>query len=158
MHLRQFVSEHGWWIPEHRFPYSLPINPSLGSYNLEQGEWFPYCPFLTYTKVVHDEILGVNALIRGADLLSEFSLYQHFRAQLGLEEIVHYYMPRLYKPDEGIISKFNGARSVLEYRDAGWKPNGLIMALAKSALREYNVGWELTNVKRNPRLVKGLVT
>jgi len=151
---REFIAHHGWFIPEYKWPYSIPINPAVGYYNLEQGEWFPYAPHVTYFKVIYDEMAGVNVLIRGDDLRSEFSLYQHYRTLLGLKEIEHYYLPRIYSDAGGIVSKFHGAQSILAYRDAGWTRDDIIEGLAQSALKDPADGWRLTNVKREPRLVE----
>jgi glutamyl/glutaminyl-tRNA synthetase len=152
--VREFVAHHGWFIPEYKWPYSIPINPAYGDYNIEQGEWFPYAPHVTYHKVIYDELAGVNVLVRGDDLRSEFSLYQHYRTLFGLKEIEHYYLPRVYGPDDQIVSKFYGARHILDYQDKGWRPADIIELLAESALKNPADGWQLTNVKRYPRLDK----
>lgn len=157
LEMMQFVADHvipghGWWIPEYKWPYSIPINPALGEYNLEEGEWFPCAPFVTYSKVIYDELRGVNVLIRGDDLRSEFALYQYFRNLLRLPEIDHYYLPRLYGPEGEIVSKFHGAKTILEYKDAGWTPEDLKDLLAESTLKDPAAGWRLTNVKKHPRL------
>ena len=156
--LKEFVARHEWFIPQYRWPYSIPLNPVYNSIDPDRGEWFPYAPYLTYNKVIYDELTGVNLLIRGDDLRSEFSLYQHYRAELQLPEITHYYMPRLYGHEDEIVSKFHGAKSILEYKKLGWKPDDIIGLLAQSALVDPVRGWQLTNVKRYPRLDKAFST
>lgn len=154
LELKQFVAHHGNFVPEYRFPYSIPLNPALGGYDPEQGEWFPYAPYLTFHRVIYDELAGVNVLIRGDDLRSEFALYQHYRAGFGLPEIKHYYLPRLYGPKREIVSKFHKARPVLDFKADGWTPDDIREALAQSALREPSEGWRLDNVKQQPRLIE----
>ena len=102
--------------------------------------------------MVYDELQGVNLLIRGDDLRSEFGLYQHYRRLLRLEPITHYYLPRLCTHEDGQVSKFFNARSVLDYRDDGWNKDDLIELLARSALKDPAKGWRLDNVQRYPRL------
>jgi len=159
-----FVAHNGWYIPEYKWKFSLAINPAL--YNdfisqedewypytaAEASEWYPYSDYLTYLKVIRDELNGVTTLIRGDDLRGEFSLYQHFRKKFGLPEIVHFYMPRMYRNDLGIVSKFHKAVPVLRYIENGWKPDDILELLAKSALRDIDKGWDIYNVKREPRL------
>lgn len=152
--LKEFAARNGCFIPAYRFPYSIPLNPALGDYNPEQGEWFPYAPYVTFSKVIYDEVCGVNVLVRGDDLRSEFSLYQHYRAEFGLPEIPHYYLPRLYQTNGGILSKFHGARPVLAYREGGWSPDAVKGLLAQCALKDKSRGWRLDNVQRSPRLVQ----
>jgi glutamyl/glutaminyl-tRNA synthetase len=149
---KEFVAHHGWFIPEYKWPYSIPLDPVWGDYNPEEGEWFPHSDYLTYHRVVYDELDGVNLLIRGDDLRSEFSLYQHYRAWLGLPEITHYYLPRLYGQNGEIVSKFHLARSILDYKNVGWTAEKIIKLLAQSVLVEPGDGWQLSNVKRHPRL------
>ena len=156
--LKEFVAKHDWFIPEYRWPYSYVLNPIYGIMHPDLGEWFPYAPYLTYNKVIYDELAGVNLLIRGDDLRSEFSLYQHFRAMLKLPDITHYYMPRMYGAEDEIVSKFHGAKSILEYKKLGWKPDDIMGLLAKSALNDPDQGWQLSNVKRYPRLDKAFST
>ena len=150
--VKEFIAHHGWYIPEYRWPYSIPLNPVLGDYDPERGEWFPYAPHITFHKVIYDELSGINVLIRGDDLRSEFALYQNYRKWFRLADIPHYYMPRLYGPDGEIISKLQGARSVNDYMDAGWSAADVIDLLAQSALKEPSEGWHIHNVRRYPRL------
>jgi len=154
LELKKFVAHHGYWIPEYKYPFSIPLNPVMGDYNPKEGEWFPYVPYMTYCKVIYDELHGINLLIRGDDLRSEFSLYQHFRKQMGLPEIAHYYLPRVYGSNDEIVSKFYGARTILEYKKADWQPSTIIELLERSVLKEPSEGWHLANVKRYPRLVE----
>jgi glutamyl/glutaminyl-tRNA synthetase len=156
LQLKEFVAHHGWYIPAFRWPFSIPINAALGDYNPEEGEWYPYAPYLTFCKVIYDALTGVNVLVRGDDLRSEFALYQYFRAEFGLEEVDHYFLPRLYGPNDEIISKFHGAQPLTAYRKAGWTPADIIEALARSALKEPARGWRLDNVKARPRLIEAL--
>ena len=161
--LKQFVANHGWFIPEYRWPYEYALDPTKGGEYLGhpggyKGEWFPYAPYITYCKVIYDELAGVNVLIRGDDLRSEFSLYQHYRNTFGLKEINHYYLPRIDDHKEKVISKWYKAKSILEYKDAGWTAERILDGLARSALKKPGDGWKLANVKRFPRLVEEFST
>ena len=69
---------------------------------------FPMCPQLTVEKTVMDSQDGVTHLIRGIDLLSEYSLYTYFCRCFNLSEPHHMYLPRL-NWESGDMSKTSGA-------------------------------------------------
>ena len=66
---------------------------------------FPLNPLLTYQKVVWDFEEGVNWLIRGEELVTEFSLYTYFAELLGYPRVKHSYIPRLRSGEQYELSE-----------------------------------------------------
>jgi glutamyl/glutaminyl-tRNA synthetase len=112
---------------------------------------FPLAPMSTAEKVVWDHIQGVNLLVRGVDLLSEYSLYQYFCRLLNVPQPKHVYLPRL-KWSRGDMSKSFGAASIGELRADGYTPQAVRDIVAEAALRHPPNGWTLQNLRGAPRL------
>lgn len=131
-------------------PFPVPIDPLATAQT-----WYGYTPNFTYRKVTMDYRDQVGAVIRGVDLLGEFSLYQFYVDLLGYPAPHHYYLPRLvdYNGDE--ISKTNDAIGVCAYLE--WlTAEQLISRLADCVLNVPALGWRMFNVKRRPTLDKDL--
>lgn len=126
-----------------------------------RSQFFPLTPgndilFLSYTpeytlnKVIFDYLDNVTYLIRGIDLISEFSLYCFYCNIMNLPIPEHYYIPRL-RIDEGgdinMVSKSKGGHSLAELRELGVDPSDLIHSLAESCLIDPSRGWLLDNLK-----------
>ena len=82
---------------------------------------YPYTPTLTAQKVLMDAQQGVTLLVRGLDLLSEYSLYAHYCRQFDVPEPEHVYTPRLLSY-HGDITKTNGGYKIAELRANGYTP------------------------------------
>ena len=98
----------------------------------ESGSTCSYHPWLTLGRVVDDHELGVTGFIRGADLLAEAQLYDHFARELYGEgyRVLQEYMPILLSPSTlGVCSKSAGGDAIREYRDAGLRPEDLCAAM-----------------------------
>jgi glutamyl/glutaminyl-tRNA synthetase len=135
------------YVPE---PFPAPIDPLAVTQS-----WYSYTPHFTYCKVVMDNRDGVTDLIRGVDLLSEYSLYQYYTELSGYPAPKQYYLPRLVDHHGLEISKTNHAAPVSNY--LGWlTPDQIISRLADCVLNVPALGWRMFNVKRFPTLAKNL--
>jgi glutamyl/glutaminyl-tRNA synthetase len=112
---------------------------------------YPLTPTLTAEKVVMDYMEGINLLIRGLDLLSEYSLYQYYCERFELPRVRHVYLPRL-RWAHGDMSKSGGAQSVTDLRYNGYTPQQVRGMVESACLRNIANGWTLQNLKGEPRL------
>ena len=113
--------------------------------------FYPYAPTLTCRKVVMDWLSGINCLIRGIDLASEFSLYQFFCGMFGLPEPRHIHLPRLQGP-EGDVSKTNGSTTIADLRARGMTPAEVRGLIERACLSNDTLPWALHNLNPEPRL------
>jgi len=114
---------------------------------------YPYAPNLTALKVLLDYVDGVNLLIRGIDLITEFSLYEHYIEEFELPFPRHVYLPRLTLGGNGEISdisKTAGNNSIKQLREYGITPLQIIDSLKRSCLKDPEGDWSIDNVKANP--------
>lgn len=112
---------------------------------------YPFTPMLTAEKVIMDNDEGVNMLVRGIDLLSEYSLYQYYCKLFGLSSPEHIYLPRL-KWAHGDMSKTFGSQSISDLRYSGYTPGQVRDMVGKACLRNAPNGWTLRNLMGEPRL------
>jgi glutamyl/glutaminyl-tRNA synthetase len=112
---------------------------------------YPYTPTYTAQKVLMDEWQGVTLLVRGLDLVTEYSLYTHYCRQFGVPEPEHVYVPRLLSY-QGDITKTNGGYKIAELRANGYTPQDVRAMLAKACLHIPPNGWTLDNLREEPRL------
>lgn len=118
---------------------------------------YPYAPYLTAEKVILDTIDYITWLIRGKDLLNEFSLYSYFCEIWNFTNPKHVYLPRLMTAEGSEmvenptnVSKTLGGWSIREFRNKGWRPDELVEKLAVSCLVNPDNGWDIENIKENP--------
>ena len=118
---------------------------------------YPYAPTLTAEKVILDALDYITILIRGEDLICEYSLYMYFCNIWNLGAPEHIYLPRMmltHNTELGEssehISKTRGGHTVQELREQGWTPAELEEALRKSCLHDPVAGWTLENLKGQP--------
>ena len=112
---------------------------------------FPAVPMITAEKVVFDHMIGTTLLVRGMDLMTEYSLYQYFCQILGYEEPRHIYLPRMSYAG-GDMSKRQGGIFISSLRADGYTPEEIRWMVARAALHEPWSGWSLLNLKGSPRL------
>lgn len=118
---------------------------------------YPYTSYLTAVKVAQDHREGVDTLLRGDDLVDEFSLYCYLCDLADVPKPAFFYVPRMLR-NGGIcgaaeltnVSKTIGGCALYEYRNAGWNPEDVIAMLAESALIDSAKGWTYENIKKNP--------
>ncbi len=132
--------------PEDEHPVHLP--ELIGD---DYTPLYPLTPTLTAEKVVMDYHEGVNLLVRGIDLLSEYSLYQYYCRRMDLPQPRHIYLPRL-KWQHGDMSKSNGAQTISDLRYSGYTPGQVRDMVAKACLHYPANGWTLHNLKGQPRI------
>jgi len=114
---------------------------------------YPFAPTLTCQKVIMDWLAGINFLIRGIDLASEYSLYQFYWQFLGLpvEQPRHFFLPRL-RDATGDVSKTNGSVTVAELRAKGLTPAEVRTKVAVACLKNSLLPWSLHNLHPEPSL------
>jgi glutamyl/glutaminyl-tRNA synthetase len=157
----------------HLLPYEVtPPMDEKGSENLyahykNGGVYFPYVPYLTAVKVVQDAREGIDTLVRGEDLVTEYTLYCHYCRVLGIPRPAFYYLPRMKRVTRQYgavtgeaeldgISKTKGGFKISDLRSKGWTPERLVDMLADASLNSPNKGWAFDNVKLNPALEAAL--
>lgn len=121
---------------------------------------YPYSPYLTGVKVAQDRRESIDLLIRGEDLLSEFSLYSYLCDVAKVHRPTFQYVPRMVRntgyfqkhADLADVSKTQGGFTIQAYRQAGWKPDDLLKMVAESALKVPTGPWSFANVKDLPIL------
>jgi len=112
---------------------------------------YPLTPEITAEKVLMDYAKGVTHLVRGVDLLSEYSLYQYYCRLLDMPQPKHIYFPRL-QWRYGDMSKTLGAKTVSSLRGEGYSPQHVRDLVAEACLRYPPHGWSLDNIKGAPCL------
>jgi len=112
---------------------------------------FPLEPTLTFEKVVMDHDEGITHLIRGMDLLSEYSLYEFYCRYLKISRPKHTYLPRL-RWHGGSMSKSRGARTIGELRSMGFSPEEVCDMVKQACLHWHVDGWIFNNIKGVPSL------
>ena len=115
---------------------------------------YPYAPYLTAEKVLLDCMSYINLLIRGEDLITEFSLYSYFCEIWGLPKVRQVYLPRLrVEPNNELqteVSKATGNFKVKGYREHGYSAVELKEKLAEACLIDPQGKWLLKNIKARP--------
>ncbi len=121
---------------------------------------YPYTPWFTIKKVLYDFMDGVNLLIRGEDLVDEYSLYNYFCEVLGLPKPRQVFIPRLKvirvesHSNPGVdISKTAGGRrlSIRDFKDGNFSSYQLLTMLKMACLVRPSKDWSLDNIKANPQ-------
>jgi len=123
---------------------------------MNQDRPYPYVPYLTAVKVAQDYWEQINPLIRGDDLVTEFSLYCYFCETLGFPIPKMHYVPKLLQAsgeDISDMSKTAGDNKIDDYRKAGYQPGDLIEILRCSCLEVPQLGWNIRNIKKHPILI-----
>jgi glutamyl/glutaminyl-tRNA synthetase len=114
---------------------------------------YPYTPHLTAEKVVMDWMNGVNLVIRGWDLLDEFSHYCYFCDLWGIPQPRQVFLPRLMVCDgENIIdiSKTAGNYGVAGLREKGLSPAQVWSMVEHACLKNPCGSFSLDNLKTTP--------
>ncbi len=138
-------------VKTHRMWNSQKILPKV-----KNTRTYPYTPHLTALKVVQDWKEECNLLIRGDDLVSEFSLYCHFCKLLNIPIPKFYYVPRLMQGNKNKISelcnveKTQGNFKLRDYKEKGYTPEQIKKMLEKACLIDKTKGWDYKNIKKNP--------
>lgn len=168
IHPNEYISEKELgisWEKTYQYLYThaklsnlLPMaEPYESMYQVEnigdQNILYPYNPHLTMAKVIRDYVERVNLLIRGDDLVSEYSLYSYFCEILRIPNPRHVYLPRLTLADGGEVtdvSKTKGNLSIQSLIHAGLKKEDILIRLSQACLKIPDGGWFISNVKNHP--------
>lgn len=115
---------------------------------------YPYVPYLTAVKVAQDYRESCDLLIRGDELVTEFSLYCYFCRLLAIPIPEFKYVPRLTCGGEDLadVSKTAGNFKIAAFREGGWTPREITVLLARSCLVDPDGEWTFENVKVTPSL------
>lgn len=87
-------------------------------------------PLYHFAVVVDDSDMGVTHVIRGEDHISNTPRQILIQEALGVERPVYGHLPLILAPDKSKLSKRHGAVSLLEYRNDGFIPAGIVNYLA----------------------------
>ena len=132
--------------------YTSQVNPEVHWLGFDSA--YPYVPYLTAEKVINDFLDGCNFIIRGEDLLDEWSLYHYFADSWGLPTPRQAFLKRLVMTNAGKdvydIRKTRGSHSIASYREKGWTPEKLKEMLAEACLIDPSKPWLIDNCKPEP--------
>ena len=88
-------------------------------------------PTYHFAVVIDDISMGVTHVIRGDDHISNTPKQLIIYKALSVEPPEFAHIPMVLGPDGARLSKRHGAKSILEYRDAGFLPKALLNYLAR---------------------------
>ena len=109
-------------------------------------------PTYNFCVVVDDYDMQVTHVIRGDDHINNTPRQINMLRALGVEPPLYAHVPMILGPDGAKLSKRHGAVSVLQYRDDGFLPEGLLNYLGR-------LGWshgdqEIFTLEEMTRLVR----
>jgi glutamyl/glutaminyl-tRNA synthetase len=142
----QFVVEH-----EHDPIFQPDIPDQFAAMPTRDITFYSYTPWFTCEKVIIDHMEGVDTLIRGEEIITEFSLYSYFVQLFDLPKVKHIYLPRL-SCGVGDISKTLDNYTVRSFRDDGYHPAYLKERLAQTCLKDPSGPWLPSNILPHPCL------
>jgi glutamyl/glutaminyl-tRNA synthetase len=146
---KKFLSLHKEIViyEEDELYFKMPLVIRMGT------DWLaiPYVPQQTAERVYMDYKIGTTHVIRGDDFVTELSLYSYFCQQFGFPIPDFVFLPRLAGM-RGDISKTHGGYKIEDFRNEGWSPEKLKFEIAKACLLYPKNGFELYNIKSNPRI------
>jgi glutamyl-tRNA synthetase len=88
-------------------------------------------PTYNFCVVVDDYDMRVTHVIRGDDHINNTPRQINMLRALGVEPPLYAHVPMILGPDGAKLSKRHGAVSVLQYRDDGFLPEGLLNYLGR---------------------------
>lgn len=123
----------------------------------KEMQMYPYTARLTMERVAWDFWDGVNWLIRGEDLVSEFALYTFFVDMAKVPRMRHTYLPKLRASDRKELLHLNVSKTMGSYRLEKqidkFGVDGTIDLLKQSCLIDYDKDFYVDNIKWNPTVV-----
>jgi glutamyl/glutaminyl-tRNA synthetase len=128
---------------DHKYPYFIRMGT----------RWipFPYVVQQTVERVIMDNMLDITHVIRGDEFSTEYSLYCYFCSKFRLPIPEFIFISRL----EGIygdISKTYGGYKIADFRNKGYTSDKLKEMIASACLYYPKNGYELYNIKPNPKI------
>ena len=123
----------------------------------DPGNQYPFAPLLTREKVILDHMQDINLLIRGFDLLGEYSFYTFLCDLWEISIPRQIFLPRLQMSEGEAfntpvdVSKSSARCKIADLRKSftAW---GLREILALAYLKDPAGPWLASNVKANPVL------
>jgi len=88
-------------------------------------------PTYNFCVVVDDYDMRITHVIRGDDHINNTPRQINMLKSLGVEPPLYAHVPMILGPDGAKLSKRHGAVSVLQYRDDGFLPEGLLNYLGR---------------------------
>jgi glutamyl-tRNA synthetase len=88
-------------------------------------------PTYNFTVVVDDADMRITHVIRGDDHVNNTPRQINMFSALGVAPPVYAHLPMIHGTDGAKLSKRHGAVNVLEYRDMGFLPQGLLNYLLR---------------------------
>ncbi len=88
-------------------------------------------PTYNFCVVVDDIDMGITDVIRGDDHVNNTPRQLHIFAALGATPPRYAHLPTVLNEQGEKLSKRNGAKSVLQYRDEGYLPDAVVNYLAR---------------------------
>jgi glutamyl-tRNA synthetase len=88
-------------------------------------------PTYNFTVVVDDSDMRITHVIRGDDHVNNTPRQINMLTALGAKPPVYAHLPMINGPDGAKLSKRHGAVNVLEYREMGFLPEGLLNYLLR---------------------------
>jgi len=139
-------------IPESFGPKSLPDE------FLADKSFYPFVPDITARKVIQDCLNDVRVLIRGIDLITEFSLYNYYCMLWDIIIPKQIFLPKVKMLEEdgrtSGISKTLGSFTIKSFRERGVPAKEIWHMMADSCLLNPNGSWTINNIKSNPYIEK----
>ena len=92
-------------------------------------------PTYNFAHIVDDEEMQITHIIRGLEYIASVPKYMNLREALGIDVPVLAHVPHIMAADgKRKLSKRDGAKSILDYRDEGYLPEAMLNFLA-------SMGW-----------------
>jgi glutamyl/glutaminyl-tRNA synthetase len=112
---------------------------------------YPYQAWQTAERVLMDSMIGATHIIRGEEFATEYSLYRYMCEIFEVPAPHFIFLPRLCGKF-GDISKTNGGYTIAEIRGKGYSAQDVKDLIADAVLNWPTYGWNLYNMKSNPRI------
>ncbi|TAH36262.1 glutamate--tRNA ligase [Candidatus Saccharibacteria bacterium] len=92
-------------------------------------------PTYNFAHIIDDNAMQITHVIRGLEYISSMPKYLNLYEALGFEKPQFAHAPHIMAPDgKKKLSKRDGAKSILQYRDEGFLPEAMLNFLA-------SLGW-----------------
>jgi glutamyl/glutaminyl-tRNA synthetase len=113
-----------------------------------------YNPHMTAERVIYDAMSQINYVIRGEDLITEYSLYYNLCDRWGIARPEHAYLARLVMQNGGElcpeISKTSGRFKIKDFRNLQIQPEDVLARLRIACLVDPQSDWLISNLKKRP--------
>lgn len=92
-------------------------------------------PTYNFAHIIDDNNMQISHVIRGLEYIASMPKYLNLYEALGFEQPIFAHAPHIMAPDGNKkLSKRDGAKSILQYRDKGFLPEAMLNFLA-------SLGW-----------------